>query len=48
MYLVSEDRRGYVYDFMLDELVLTDYFEELNVDAAVALQIDYKLIAYES
>ena len=52
MYLVSEDRRGYVYDFMLDELVLTDYFEELNVDAAVAcdqpIGVDYETSTFYS
>lgn len=37
IYLVSRDRRGYVYDYGLDELVLTEYFKDLDVDAAVSV-----------
>lgn len=37
MYLVSRDRRGYVYDYVLDELMLTEYFKDLDVDAAVSV-----------
>ena len=37
IYLVSRDRRGYVYDYVLDELMLTEYFKDLDVDAAVSV-----------
>ena len=37
IYLVSRDRRGYVYDYVLDELMLTGYFKDLDVDAAVSV-----------
>ena len=30
IYLVSRDRRGYVYDYVLDELMLTEYFKDLD------------------
>lgn len=34
MYILSDDKRAYVYDCMLDELVLTSYFEDVEVDAS--------------
>lgn len=37
IYLVSRDRRGYVYDYVLDELMLTEYFKDLDIDAAVSV-----------
>ena len=37
IYLVSRDRRCYVYDYVLDELMLTGYFKDLDVDAAVSV-----------
>ena len=37
IYLVSRDRRGYVYDYVLDELMLTEYFKDLDVDVAVSV-----------
>ena len=34
MYILSDDKRAYVYDCMLNELVLTRYFEDVEVDAS--------------
>ena len=52
MYLVSRDRRGYVYDYVLDELMLTEYFKDLDVDAAVSVDkpvfVDYKTSMFYS
>ena len=39
IYLVSRDRRGYVYDYVLDEFMLTEYFKVLDVDAAVSVDL---------
>lgn len=34
MHVFSGDKRAYVYDFMLDELILTNYFENVEMDAS--------------
>ncbi|WP_065220114.1 MULTISPECIES: hypothetical protein [Butyricimonas] len=34
MYILSDDKRAYVYDCVQDELVLTSYFEDVEVNAS--------------
>ena len=52
IYLVSRDRRGYVYDYVLDELMLTEYFKDLDVDAAVSVDrpvfVNYETFVFYS